>query len=208
VRDGSRRYAAIWRAGSGGNADLFDATLNAFASHWQSVKAKQDLIDIEVYKVGSSWLYLGVYRGKVGRTTPPGLVRFGLAWDDLVRDWNASGSTRYLSDVEAYILPSGKRYVAVFRPGSGNGSLLESDSWKSFSDYKVSRNGKEQLIDVEHWVENGKWRYLGVWRAARETGQLHVGLWTGDLVSKWTELQPQSTLVDLEEHSALPLRVP
>jgi Polyglycine hydrolase-like, structural repeat len=208
VRDGNRRYAAIWRAGPGGNADLYDATLDRFASHWQSVKAKQDLIDIELYKSGSSWRYLGVYRQKVGRITPAGLVRFGLAWDDLVNDWKASGTTRYLADVEAYILPSGKRYLAVFRPGSGNGSLLETDSWKKFSDYKTSRNGKEQLIDVELWVENGKWRFLGVWRAASDYGPLHVGLWTADFVAKWNDLGSQKTLVDLEEYSALPLRVP
>jgi hypothetical protein len=208
VRDGRRLYAAIWRVGPGGNGDLFSTTLDKFAAHWQSVKAKQDLIDIEVYKSGSSWIYLGVYRGKVGRTTPPGLVRFGLAWDDLVADWNASGTSRYLSDVEAYILPSGKRYVAVFRPGSGNGSLLESDSWSKFEDYKVSRNGKEQLVDYEQWVEDGKWRFLGVWRTASDYGPLYRTMWTGDFVEKWTELGPQKTLVDLEEYSALPLRVP
>lgn len=208
VRDGKRLYAAIWRFGPGGNGDLFGSTLDQFAAHWQSVKAKQDLIDIEVYKTGNTWTYLGVYRGKVGRTTPPGLVRFGLGWDDLVKDWKASGSTRYLADVEAYLLPSGKRYVAVFRPGSGNGSLLESDSWQAFSDYKVSRNGKEQLIDFEQWVEGGKWRFLGVWRAASDYGPLHRSLSTEGFVDKWTELQAQNTLVDIEERSALPVRVP
>lgn len=208
VRDGKRRYAALWRIGPGGNGDLFDATLAQFAAHWQSVKAKQDLIDIEVYKSGSSLRYLGVYRAKVGRTTPPGLVRFGLTWNDLVKDWNASGSTRYLSDVEAYVLPSGTYYVAVFRPGSGNGSLLGSTSWTTFSEYKVSRNGKEQLLDFEQWVEGGKWHFLGVWRAASDYGPLHRSMWTGDFVAKWKELQPQKTLVDIEEYSALPNRVP
>ena len=135
-------------------------------------------------------------------------MRFGLAWDDLVKDWKASGTTRYLADVEAYILPSGRYYVAVFRPGSGNGSLLETASWKQFSDYKSSRNGKEQLIDVEHWVEDGKWRYLGVWRTASDYGPVHVGLWTADFVAKWNDLGSQKTLVDIEEYSALPLRVP
>jgi hypothetical protein len=208
VRDGARRYAAIWRVGPGGNAALIGTTLDGLAAHWQSVKAKQDLIDVEVYPDGNRLLYLGVYRGKVGRTTPPGLVRFGLRWDDLVADWKASGSSRYLADVEAYVLPSGKYYVAVFRPGSGNGSLLESDSWKKFSDYKRSRAGKEQLVDFEQWIEDGKWRFLGVWRAASDDGPLHRQLWTGDFVAKWSELGAQKTLVDVEEYSSLPLRVP
>jgi len=208
VRDGSRRYAAVWRRGPGGNGALIATTLDSFASHWQSVKATQDLIDVEVYKAGASWRYLGVYRAKVGRRTPPGLVRFGLAWDDLVKDWKASGSQRYLADVEAHLLPSGKRYVAVFRPGGGNGSLLESASWTAFADYKRSRNGKEQLVDFEQWIEDGKWRFLGVWRKASDFGPLHRNLWTGDFVAKWTELGAQNTLVDIEEYSALPLRVP
>jgi hypothetical protein len=38
---------------------------------------------------------------------------------------------------------------------------------KKFSDYKTSRNGREQLVDGELWVEDGKWRFLGVWRSAR-----------------------------------------
>jgi hypothetical protein len=208
VREGKRRYAAIWRVGSGGSASLISTSLDAFAAHWQKVKATQDLIDIEVYNVGSSLVYLGVYRGKVGRTTPPGLVRFGLGWDDLVADWKASGTTRYLSDVEAYFLPSGKYYVAVFRPGSGNGSLLEADSWKKFSDYKVSRNGKEQLVDYESWLEDGRWRYLGVWRTATDFGPIYADLSPAEFVEKWTGLQNEKTLIDLEEYSALPLRVP
>jgi hypothetical protein len=50
---------------------------------------------------------------------------------------------------------------------SGASCGLETDSVKKFSAYKTSRNGKEQLIDVELWVEDGKWRFLGVWRSAR-----------------------------------------
>jgi hypothetical protein len=208
VRDGKRRYAGVWRVGPGGNAALLATTADKLVAHWHGVKTKQDLIDIEVYKSGSSWVYIGVYRAKVGRTTPPGLVRFGLSWNDLVADWKASGTTRYLADVEAHLLPTGKRYVAVFLPGSGNGSLLESDSWTKFADYKVSRNGKEQLVDFEQWVENGKWKFLGVWRSASDFGPIHRNLGTADFVSKWTGLHSQKTLVDIEEYSTLPLRVP
>ena len=39
-------------------------------------------------------------------------------------------------------------------------------------------------------------------------GPLYPQLAPGDFVRKWTELQPTSTLVDIEEYSALPLRVP
>ncbi|HLF68391.1 MAG TPA: hypothetical protein VI503_03525, partial [Gaiellaceae bacterium] len=163
VRDGRRRYAAVWGVGPGGNGDLISTTAGAFASHWQKVKATQDLVDVEVYKSGSSWVYLGVYRRKVGRLSQPGLLLFGLDWDSLVTAWKGAGTPRYLADVEAFFPASGKRYVAVFRPGSGNGSLLESDSWTKFAEYKVSRNGEEQLVDFEQWIEGGKWRFLGVW---------------------------------------------
>ncbi len=207
VRDGQRRYAGLWRMGLG-NGDLYAATWQPFASHWARTKGSQDLIDVEVYQHGPDLRYIGVYRKKPDPKAGDGGLLRGLTWNGLVEKWKAFGGSAYLADVESYEDGGARRYVAVWRTGTGNGSLLLSTSRSSFEGYKRSRHGHEQLIDFERWIENGGWKFLGVWQASASWGPLHPALSTSDFVAKWSELSSKATLIDIEEHSALPLRVP
>jgi hypothetical protein len=207
VRGGARRYSGLWRRGPG-NGDLFQGTWQQFVAHWESVKRTQDLVDVEVFPSGGGLRYLGVYRHKPGPHVGDGGVLAGLSWSQLVDRWREFAPVAYLADVETYVSGGQRRYIGVWRAGTGTGSLLQRSSWSPFAEYKRSRNGIEQLIDFEQYVAGGRWHFIGVWRHEPGQGPLHRNWTRGDLVGKWNELLGEKTLLDIEEYSALPSRVP
>ena len=73
VVNGQRRYLAVWRVGKG-NGALFASTWGEFTKKFAEWKETQDLIDVEAYKSGDTWMFLGVFRHKQEKTGDGGLL--------------------------------------------------------------------------------------------------------------------------------------
>lgn len=207
VKDGVRRYIAVWRVGKG-NGALLATDWAGFSKKFGELKNSQDLIDVEVYKHGNSWMYLGVYRAKQGRTTGDGGLLAGLSWEQLVEKWKQFSNAAYLADVETYVEDGQRKYIAVWRVGKGNGALYKTTDWEQFAKLKRDLNKTQELIDFEKFITlDGKWNYLGVWRDGNPSEVLHETLTLSELLAKRNDYKADRTLVDVEEYTALPARI-
>jgi hypothetical protein len=64
-----------------------------------------------------------------------------------------------------------------------------------------------QLVDYERFLtEDGDWNWLSVYRPATGGGA-KGGMSQTSLVGRWEDSWPNSTLIDLEEVSALPAQI-
>jgi hypothetical protein len=207
VRNGERKYAAVWRVGKG-NGALWSSPWGDFEKQYLELKKTQDLIDIEIYKSGDTWMYLGVYRAKQAQGAGDGGLYIGMTWDELVSKWKQFGNVAYLADVETYVNGGKREFIGVWRAGKGNGALYSFKTWKEFNDVKTQNNKFQQLIDFEKFISSdGKWNYLGVWWAGKPSGPIHQSLSLTELFDKWNKLKSSNTLLSIEEYSALPARI-
>lgn len=208
VRGGQRRYAALWRVGSG-NGALHSAPFTPFVETWRQLKANQDLIDVEVFRAGGQRRYLGVYRHKAPGATGDGGLLLGLDWKGLNDARSRFASAAYLADLETYVENGKRKYVGVWRVGSGGDALIRTTSAKVFNAEKKKLDKTLQLIDFERYLTpGGKVGLIGIWRPAPGPGRgLYRGLPLTDFVDKWQQAQPNRTLIDLEEYSALAARI-
>ena len=193
--------------GPGGNGDLFDATLNAFASHWQSVKAKQDLIDIEIYKSGSSWRYLGVYRQKVGAATPPGLDASGSPGTTSSKTGRRRGrrGTSPMSRPTSFPAASTTLRCSVREVATGRARVRLVEAVLGLQDLAEREGATHRRRALDRGREMAVPRGLA---GNKRVGAAPYWLLDRRLRRQMERLGSQKTLVDLEEHSALPLRVP
>lgn len=207
IKNGERRYTAVWRVGQGTGA-LYRKSWPDFAAKFNELKDTQDLIDIEVIPSGKDFEYLGVWRKKQPGAKGDGGLLNSLTWDGLVSRWKEFGKNAYLCDVETYVKDGKRFYVGVWRAGSGNGALLQTGSWDDFAKYKQSQNKTQDLIDFERYLsDDGKWRYLGVWRDGSPSGVLHATLTRQEFATRREEYKSKYTLLDVEVLVPLPERL-
>ena len=205
VKDGQRRYAAVWRVGKG-NGALWAGPWSEFAKNWTEWKKVQDLIDVEVYKSGGTWIYLGVFRHKQGSSGDGGLLA-GLTWDQLVEKRKEFLDKAWLADVETYVDGGSRKFVGVWRVGKGIGALYGYPDKDDFDGKRKELSGTKQLVDFERFTGDGKVNYLGVWKANAPSGAHVRDLTMSGLIEEWKKRSASATLVDVEEHSALPSQV-
>jgi len=206
VRNGQRRYTAVWRVGPG-NGALWAGPWPEFAKKWTEWKDVQDLIDIEVYRSGGTWMYLGAFRHKQGTAGDGGLLA-GLSWQQLTDKRKEFAGKAYLADVETYVDGGSRKFVGVWRAGQGNGALYWFPDWNDFTAKKKELNGTQQLVDFERFITaDGKWNYLGVWKTGAPSDDLLVNLTMSELIEERKKRTTAATLVDVEEYTALPAQV-
>lgn len=207
VKDGQRRYAAVWRVGKG-NGALWAGPWSEFAKNWTEWKKVQDLIDVEVYKSGGTWIYLGVFRHKQGSSgAGDGGLLAGLTWDQLVEKRKEFLDKAWLADVETYVDGGSRKFVGVWRVGKGIGALYWYPDKDDFDAKRKELSGTKQLVDFERFTGDGKVNYLGVWKASAPSGAFVRDLTMTGLIEEWKKRSASATLVDVEEHSALPSQV-
>ncbi len=207
VLGGTRRYTGVWRIGRG-NGALYQASWPDFAAKFSELKKTQDLIDIEVFKTGDSFTYLGVWRQKQPGSNGDGGLLNDLTWNQLTARWNEFHSKAWLCDVETYLKNGKRRYVAVWRAGAGNGSLYRSTDWGDFDTLRRSVAGTEDLVDFERDLTgDGKWLNLGVWRKGSPSGQIQANANQQQFLKAWQDQKAGFTLVDVEVFVPLPLRI-
>ena len=207
VRDGERKYMAVWRVGKG-SGDLWASEWDAFGKKWNELKKTQDLVDIEIYKSGDKWMYLGVYKVKAAGAVGDGGLLIDLSWDDLVAKWKQFTDVAYLADVETYVEGGKRKFIGVWLAGKGNGALSWQKDHDDFVNLKKQLNPTQQLIDFEKFNSaDGKWNYLGLWHVGKSGGPLHQRMTLAELFAKRNELKASHTLLKVEEYSALPARI-
>jgi hypothetical protein len=207
VREGERRYMALWRVGKG-NGALWSSPWSDFEKKWRELKKTQDLIDIEIYKSGDTWMYLGVYRMKQGNDAGDGGLLAGLTWDELVNKWKQLADVAYLADVETYVNEGKQKFIGVWRAGKGNGALYLHLSAADLDKAVKQLSQSQELIDFEKFISpDGNWNYLTVWRTGKKGGSLDHHLTAQELIKEWETRRASQTLLDIEEYSALPARV-
>ena len=203
VRDGQRRYTAVWRVGKG-NGALWAGPWTEFAKNFAEWKKTQDLIDIEVYESGGTRVFLGVFRHKQGTTGDSGLLA-GLTWQQLVDKRKEFADKAWLADVETYVDGGSRKFVGVWRVGKGVGALYWFPSKGDFDAKRKELSGTKQLVDYERFLTgDGKWNHLGVWRADAPSGALLRDLTMPELIEARKQRSASATLVDVEAYSALP----
>jgi hypothetical protein len=207
LRHGERRYTGLWRIGSGAGA-LHAMSRNAFAADFNARKNTEDLIDVEVYREGGQQVYIGVYRFKAPGAVGDGGLLLDMTWESLAANHSAFAANAYLADVETYLDGDKRRFVGVWRVGTGTGALLRHTDAKTFGKLEAAQNATQQLIDFERYqTGDGKTMLLGVWRSApvgRERSRERT--WPG-FEALWLSLAPSRTLIDVEEVSTLPAQV-
>jgi hypothetical protein len=202
VVNGQRRYLAVWRIGKG-NGALWVSPWSEFTKKFAEWKNTQDLIDVEAYKSGDTWMFLGVFRHKQEKTGDGGLLA-GLTWQELLDKRKEHADKAYLADVEAYGDGSARKFIGVWRMGRNNGAFYLYPNWDDFAGKAKELSGSQQLADFEQFLDEGKWHYLGVWRTGAPASQLLVNLTRAKLIEKWKDRAGTATLVDVEEYTALP----
>ncbi|WP_088282616.1 M35 family metallo-endopeptidase [Ideonella sp. A 288] len=143
--------------------------------------------------------YSGLFTAKEAGGT--GAFFAGMDWDGLVGQWQALRGQQYLADVETYVVGGQRRFIGLWRIGTGQGALL-STGWAPFSKTFEDLAPRQDLIDVETFDTPQGRQYLGVWRDTSPDrmgqGGLLVGLSWSDLVDKWKALAAHAHLVDVE----------
>lgn len=196
---GKRYFSGVWEGGKDGYA-LTPAGLDwaAFNKFWTDYSKNLRLIDIETYTEGGKRYFLGVFReGKDGYALTPA----GLDWAAFNKFWSDYSKNLRLTDIETYTEGSKRYFLGVFRQGS-DGYVLSpyGMEWNQFVKYWEDR-GKEnlRLIDIEHYVENGKRIFLGVWRSGTDGFYLWHNTDWQSFTSKWAELNGSNMqLIDME----------
>ena len=208
LRSGDRRYAAVWRIGSR-NGALYRQPWSDFESTFKRLRATQNLIDVETTGTGSDRRWVGVWRGKPTRQTKDGGLLVDLSWEQLLAERERVKSYAYLGDIETYVKSGQRRFAAVFSIGTGGDALRWSGTADDFNSTKKALDPTMQLVDYERFLtDDGKPNWLSVYRPAPAGGGgVKGGMSPSSLVQRWEDSWPTSTLIDLEESSALPAQI-
>jgi hypothetical protein len=207
LRHGERRYTGLWRLGSGAGA-LQSLHRDAFIADWTARKKTEDLIDVEIYRDGGQWTYVGVYRLKAPGAVGDGGLLLDMTWKSLAANHAALAAKAYLADVETYLVGDQRRFVGVWRVGAGNGALLRHTDAKTFEKLEADQAATQQMIDFERYqTADGKSMLLGVWHTgAVGRGRSRERTWPA-FQAFWQSLWPNRTMIDVEESSTLPAQV-
>lgn len=204
VKNGERKYMAVWRVGKGSGA-LWTSEWDDFAKKWNELKKTQDLIDVEVYKSGDKWMYLGIYKVKDPGVKGDGGLLVGLSWEELIAKWKAFTDVAYLVDVETYVAGGKRQFIGVWRAGKGNGDMIWTKGWTDFGATKKKLDPSEQLIDFEKFLTpDGKWNYLGVWHLGKGGAPIALSMPLSKLFQEREENKAKYTLLKVEDYSPLP----
>ena len=199
LRDGERRYSGLWRIGTGGGT-VHAMPLSQFHADHATRRNTEDLIDVEVYRDGGKTMALGVYRAKTASGVGGLLV--DLTWAGLAAKQQEYAANAYLADFETYLVNGERRWVGVWRVGTGTGALIRHHD-KEFRALKAGFDKTQQLIDYERYGD----MLVGVWRAASQGRELSREHSASDFEKVWQSLWPTRTLIDIEEFSTLPAQV-
>ena len=192
-----------------GTGALYRQPWSDFARTFTELRATQDLIDVETTGTGSGRRWVGVWRAKPARLTPKGGLLVDLSWEQLLAERDRIKSVAYLGDIETYVSGGRRLFAAVFSSGHGGDKLRWSGSADDFNVTKKALDPTMQLVDYERFLtEDGDWNWLSVYRpAAAGGGGAKGGLSQSAFVQRWEDSWPNSTLIDLEEISALPAQI-
>ncbi|MFV0383935.1 hypothetical protein [Paracoccus sp. (in: a-proteobacteria)] len=164
VINGSRGFAGLWAAGTGGNLFHVVAGLPALRAKMDEMRAEgMRLVDFEVYREGRGTFYAAVFRNGSGgqRIVRPLTIDKFLESKDMMRSLGLR-----IVDVEALVLQGQVHFAALyatdappavftgFRPRplfTGLRDRMVRDGWELFD---VERIGNAQGRDV----------YFGLWR--------------------------------------------
>ena len=180
-------FIGAWESGTGGN--IVNSPLDWEAFNQQGLELIEQglrLVDVETFKKPDSpRKYVGVWRSGTGGN----MINPPLAWDA----FNDKGLELIekglrLIDVELVLGPrNGRRYVGVWRDGSGGNMVTPPLAWKAFDE-----KGKEmiemglRLIDVETYKLPGQSRkYVGVWSSGSGPNLINPPL-------KWNEFEERA----------------
>lgn len=126
-----------------------------------------------------------------------------MTWDELVDKWKALDGQQYLADVESYVVEGKRKFLALWRIGTGNGALYLND-WHNFSKTWGELKDRQELIDIETYPTTDGRRYLGIWRLKPDGQQGDGGLLNGlswdELVAKWKQFADVAYLADVETY--------
>lgn len=209
VKDGERRYAAVWRAGPGGGALYSDMDWTTLKTHYQNLKATQHLIDVDVYKVGNGFRYTGVWRHKHPGEQGQGGLGYFRSWDQLMA-WRASfGDNAHLRDLETFVVDSQRHYIAVALPSNGGGALYWYKDREVLDAKRASLEGSQELVDLERFLDgDGVWNYIGLWRPGPGDSGVSHDRSLDFLDKRFGELAGTLDLLKLDHFGPLPTRIP
>lgn len=160
----SLRYQASWNQGSGSNIVTGPLDRAAFIARGEELTAQGlRLIDVETEVQDGARVYVGLWVGGSGTNLfdgPMGPIDLREA-----REARMAQGLR-LVDLEIFHLPDGgRRYVGVWRPGTGDELVtgeMEEDAFLSRGQ-RLAESGM-RLIDVEVARVDGRTLYTGLWR--------------------------------------------
>ena len=158
------RFQAVWHSGTGTNLFTPPESRNDFLARGaELVDQGLRLIDVETAIVNGRRVYSGIWVGGTGGNIivgPIGPIKLRQE-----REKRAAQGLR-LIDIEIFRSPSGgRRYVGVWRPGTGRDLVtgpLQEDAFLSRG-AALTQQGL-RLIDVEAERIDGELLYTGLWR--------------------------------------------
>ena len=162
------RYQAVWNSGTGSSFVTEPLDRAAFIARGEQLTAERGLIlkSVETVVLEGRRLYIGLWVGGSGPNIFDGAmgpIEFHRAMDTR----RANGLM--LVDVATYPLNNGgRRYVGVWRPGTGDQLLTGPMSEAAFlarGQRLAEGQPPMRLIDVEVDRENGQLVYTGLWRS-------------------------------------------
>ena len=210
VKNGERRYTGVWQHGPGNGALYRNLDWNGLVSKFYELRSTQHLLNVETYKVGNSFRYIGVWKKKrLGDRGNGGLQLFD-SWSDLITMWRSLGSRAYLRDIETFVSGGKRYYVVVSLPGGGNGALLWTKDYDDFKSTVDQLQGRQFLLDYEQYLDGGgTWNYIGIWKRAggRDSG-ISRNRDLDFLLSRREALAPNYLLLDVNHFGPLPTRIP
>ena len=210
VKDGKRFYAGVWRVGRRNGALYRDMSWPGLVNRYRELRDTQNLINIEIYKVGESYRYIGVWRMKAPNDSGHGGLQQFDNWSGLVDAWRSFGNSAHLRDIETYVSNGKRKYVAVSLPSGGNGALFWYKDRSEFLSQMGKLQGNQFLLDYEQYLDGGgTWNYLGIWKQVknRESG-LSLDRDLEFLIPRWEEHSSDNMLLDVNYFGPLPTRIP
>jgi len=193
-------YSAVWgEKEPGGSGGFFvDLSWEELVSLWNKLAPNQYLNDVETYMKNGERKYMAVWR--VGKGSG---ALWASEWDDFARKWNELKTTQDLIDIEIYRSGDKWMHLGVYKvkePGAvGDGGLLAGLSWDDLVSKWKQFTDAAYLVDVETYVDGGKRKFIGVWRAGKGNGALY---WTSnrqEFDNTKKQLNPTQQLIDFEK---------
>lgn len=196
-------FSGVWgEKETGGTGGFFaDLSWEQLVSWWKKLGDSQYLSDIETYVRDGKRKFMGLWR--VGKGNG---ALLGLPWSEFDNQYKQLRKTQDLIDIEIYKSGDAWMYLGVYRvkqgDATGDGGLLVGLTWEELvSKWKQFAN-VAYLSDVEAYVDGGKQKFIGVWRAGKGNGALYLHLSGSDLDQAVAELRKSQELIDFEKFIA------